>query len=182
MSFLSSAWTTNSIPHLNPPPRSGGGACLVIPGRRAATSPESITAIPRARSQRWSCMLSEYGFRVLGLRPSPGMTLSPPPRDHVALVEKPQPAALAQHRTRCVDIAVADFGEPVVLDLRHIDRRVPRREQRRGADRLGDFRRQRVHDVFEQRAIVGIGVEIELAAGGAELVLDRFEDVVAIVD
>ena len=47
---------------------------------------------------------------------------------------------------------------------------------------FGDFRRQRVHHVAEQRAVVGIGVEIEIAAGGPKLVLHRFEDLMAVVD
>ena len=68
-----------------------------------------------------------------------------------------------------IDIAAVgvDVGQAVVLDLCDIDRGIPRREQRRGADRRRHFRRQRVHVVAEQRALVGIGVEVEIAAGGA---------------
>ena len=60
-----------------------------------------------------------------------------PPRDHVGLVVEPQPAVLAQHLAGGIEIAaVGDhLGQPVVLDLRHVDRGVPGREQRRGADR-----------------------------------------------
>src|SRR4051794_29620058 len=48
----------------------------------------------------------------------------PSPRDHVGLVVEPQPAVLAQHLARRIEIAaVADHAaEPVVLDLRHVNR------------------------------------------------------------
>src|SRR5437660_89175 len=43
-----------------------------------------------------------------------------------------------------------------------------RREQGRGADRLADLARKRVHVVAKQRSGVGIGAEIEVAPGIAE--------------
>ena len=49
-------------------------------------------------------------------------------------------------------------------------------------DSCGDLARQRVHVVAEQRAVVGVGVEVEVAAGGPELVLHRLHDLVAVVD
>ena len=39
-----------------------------------------------------------------------------------------------------------------------------------------------MHVVAEQRAVVGIDVEVELAARRAELVLDRLHDLMAVVD
>src|SRR5207248_9284764 len=44
------------------------------------------------------------------------------------------------------------------------------------------FRRQCVHHVAEQRAVIRIGIEVEFAAAWAQLVLYRFEDLVPIVD
>ena len=60
-----------------------------------------------------------------------------PARDHVGFVEEPERAVLLQHLARGFEIAAVGGGlrDPVVLDLRHIDRGVPGREQRRGADR-----------------------------------------------
>src|SRR5262249_16360473 len=55
-------------------------------------------------------------------------------------------------------------------------------KQGRGADRIRQLRRQRMHVVAKQRAIVRIDVEIELASGGAEFLLDGFHDLVAVVD
>ena len=51
-------------------------------------------------------------------------------RDHIGFIVEPQPAMLAQHVAGGVEIAAVadDGGEPVVLDLGHIDRRVPRRK------------------------------------------------------
>jgi hypothetical protein len=77
--------------------------------------------------------------------------------------------------------AVADhFRQPVVLDLRHVDRSVPCREQRRRPDRSADLVRQRVHVVAEDRARVGRGVEIVVPRGRAKLVLDLAQDGVAV--
>ena len=76
-----------------------------------------------------------------------------PQRLHVGLVVEPQPAAFLQHRARGVDIAAVGggFGDAMVLDLGHIDRRVPGREQRRGADRAPEISDgRRVHLVAEQ--------------------------------
>ena len=46
----------------------------VIPGRREAASPESITAIVKGALKRVTCTVSEYGFRARGRWPRPGMT------------------------------------------------------------------------------------------------------------
>ena len=88
-----------------------------------------------------------------------------------------------QRLARRLDVTAVgiDVGQPVVLDLRHVDRRVPGGEQRRSADRRRDFRRQRVHVVAEQRTLVGIGVEIQIAAGIAQLLLHRLEQIMAAV-
>ena len=58
-----------------------------------------------------------------------------PARDHVRLVIEPERAVLAQHFAGGVQVAavVDRAGEPRVLDLRDVDRRVPGREQGRGA-------------------------------------------------
>src|SRR5262245_48147519 len=55
-----------------------------------------------------------------------------PARDHIGFVVEPKSAALVQHLAGGVEIAAVrhHVAEPVILDLRHIDRGVPGREQR----------------------------------------------------
>src|SRR4051795_12795206 len=62
-------------------------------------------------------------------------------RDHVGLVIEPQAAIFPDNAIGGFEIAAIanDFGEPDILDLRDIDRSVPGREQRRGADRPADL-------------------------------------------
>src|SRR6266704_1038400 len=87
-------------------------------------------------------------------------------RDHVGLVEEPQSPVAAQHVPRGFEVAPVahDFAQALILDLRDINRGVPRGEQGRGADRVADFLVQRVHLIAEYRSVVGVGVEIEVAA------------------
>ena len=63
----------------------------------------------------------------------------------------------AQHGLRGVEIpAVRDhFAETFVLDLVHVDRRIPGGEQHRRADAIADLGGQRVHLVAEDRLAVG---------------------------
>src|SRR5207237_10579161 len=65
----------------------------------------------------------------------------------IGLVQEPEGTVLLQHFARRVKILrLAEHpAQSLVLDLRDIDRRVPGREQRRGADARGDLGRQRVH-------------------------------------
>src|SRR6266705_6314188 len=94
-------------------------------------------------------------------------------RDHVGFVEEPQALVATQYLLRGLEIAAVshDLAQALVLDLRHVNGCVPRGEKRRGADRVADFLRERVHLVAEYRAVVGVGVEVEVAAvcpeGGA---------------
>src|SRR5216684_773667 len=113
-----------------------------------------------------------------------GLSLATPSRDDVGFIEEPQAAVPAQHVAGGVEIAavVDDGGQAMVFNLGDVDRRVPGGKQGRGADRIRQFRGQRVHVVAKQRTIVGIDVEIELASGRAELLLDRLHDLVAVVD
>jgi hypothetical protein len=48
---------------------------------------------------------------------------------------------LLQHLARRIKIAAVgyDLAQPVVLDLRNVDRGIPGREQRRGANRAGQL-------------------------------------------
>ena len=109
-----------------------------------------------------------------------------PARDHVGLVEEPQPAVLLQDLARWL----RDSGRRRRLPRPGGPRPAPHRSRhsrRRTASRCrsrirGDLARQRVHVVAEQRAVVGIGVEVEIAAGGSELLLHRLHDLMAIVD
>src|SRR6478736_4799064 len=69
-------------------------------------------------------------------------------RDDKGFVVEPQSAVLLQHLARRLDVArvALHVRQAVVLDLRHVDRRVPGGEQRGGADRGGggrNLRRQR---------------------------------------
>src|SRR5882757_3372406 len=83
-------------------------------------------------------------------------------RDHIGLVVEPEPTMLLQHAVGGFEIAaIADhLGQSVVLDLRHLDRGVPGREQGRGADRATDLVRQRVHAIAEDRTGIRGGIEI----------------------
>src|SRR3989442_3061489 len=80
----------------------------------------------------------------------------------IGLVQEPQGTVLLQHFARGVEIlrAAEHLGEPLVLDLRDVDRGVPGGEQGRGADARRDLGRQRVHVVAEDRPRVGVGVEV----------------------
>ena len=66
-----------------------------------------------------------------------------------------------------------------VVDLRDVDRRVPRREQRRGADARGNLGGQRVHVVAEDGARVRIGIEVVAPRVAAELGLGRAHQIMA---
>ena len=68
----------------------------------------------------------------------------------------------------------------MILDLRHIDGGVPGGEERRGADGAHDFAGQCVHVIAEHRASVRIGVEVEVAASGAQFDLHRFQEGMAV--
>src|SRR6202171_5334795 len=71
--------------------------------------------------------------------------------DNIGFIVEPQAAMLFQHAVGGLEVAaVADrFGQPPVLDLGDVDRRIPCREQRRGSDRAGDFIGQGVHVIAE---------------------------------
>src|ERR1700749_3809444 len=86
-----------------------------------------------------------------------------PARDYERLILEPQSPMGAQYIGGGFEIACAgDLGfQPGVLDLADIDCRIPRREQRRRPDRMGNLRRQRMHVVAEQRTVFGVGVEVE---------------------
>src|SRR5688572_25030481 len=82
--------------------------------------------------------------------------------DDIGLVEEPEAAMLLQDFSRSVEVArvAQDFREARVVDLRNVDRRVPGREQGRGADAGRDLGGQRVHFVAEQGPRIGVGVEV----------------------
>src|SRR2546423_4112755 len=80
----------------------------------------------------------------------------------IGLVQEPEAAVLLQDLARSVEVmALAEhFAQAMVVDLRHVDRGIPRREQGRSADAARDLARQRMHVVAEQRPGVGVGVEV----------------------
>src|SRR6266702_6441757 len=98
-------------------------------------------------------------------------------RDHVGLVEEPESLVAVKHVLRGFEVAPVahDFTQALILDLRHVYRGVPRGEQGRSADRVADFLGQRVHLIAEYRTVVGVGVEIEVAAVGTELSAGRLQ-------
>src|SRR5258705_6617750 len=103
-------------------------------------------------------------------------------RNHEGLVEEPQAGVALLDVTGRLEIRSVPhhFGEPRVLDLGYVDRGVPRGKQGRRTYRFADLLRQRVHLVSEDRAVVGIGVEIEIPAVGPELGARRFQQLMAI--
>src|SRR6266850_4615041 len=64
----------------------------------------------------------------------------------IGFVQEPEAAVLLQDFARGVEVlALAErLGKARIVDLRHVDRRVPRGEQRRGADAGGDLGGQRM--------------------------------------
>src|SRR5215813_10389659 len=90
-----------------------------------------------------TCAARTSAFMILAL------SLATPSRDDVGFVEEPQAAVPAQHVAGGVEIAaiVDDRGEAMVFNLGHVNRRVPGGKQGRGADRIRQFRGQRVHVV-----------------------------------
>src|SRR6185437_2369981 len=103
-------------------------------------------------------------------------------RDHIGFVPEPQTAVFLQYFLGRFKVAVvADhLLQPLVFDLRDINGRVPGCEQGRGADALADLARQSVHRIAEERARIGIGVEVEVAAGRAELGLHLAQQLVPV--
>src|SRR3954454_13780139 len=89
----------------------------------------------------------------------------------IGFIQDPEAAVLLQDLARGLEVAplAKHGGEPCIVDLRDIDRRVPRREQRRGADAVGNLGGQRMHVVTEQGPGVRVGVEIVAPRVLAEL-------------
>ena len=84
---------------------------------------------------------------------------------------------LVENIGRCVEIIAAcdNFVEPIIVDLADIDGCIPGGEQRRGADAVADFRRERMHVVAKYRALVGISIEVEIAVLAGQPFLEGFE-------
>src|SRR5215468_3464111 len=102
--------------------------------------------------------------------------------DDIRLVLEPETAVPLQHFARCVEIArvAHDRLEPLVLDLRDIDRGVPSSEQCGGPDRRADLRGQRMHVIAETRALIGVGVEVEAARLSTERLLGCLEELMPV--
>src|SRR5258707_2560128 len=66
--------------------------------------------------------------------------------DDKGLIQEPEAAVLLQDLARRVEVTRAShrLGEPQIVDLRDVDRGVPRGEERRGADRRGNLGGQRM--------------------------------------
>src|SRR5262249_40350975 len=121
---------------------SGEGWCSVSSSVAVAVVMACATAV--ARMSEAICGDAAGSPDIASLIRATGRTPPSPPssRDHVGPVVDPEPAVLAQHVARRVEIAPVGgrFRHPVVLDLRDVNGGVPGREQRRGADRhVGDL-------------------------------------------
>src|SRR5206468_12735422 len=100
---------------------------------------------------------------------------------HERLVVEPQPAVLAQHALRGLEIGSArdDRVQSLILDLIDVDGGVPRGKERRGADAIADLRRQRVHLVAKYRLIVRQSAQTVVAGGAGELAAQGRKELVA---
>src|SRR3954464_5693623 len=100
-----------------------------------------LTANVIASGAKQSSLLKRLDCFVADAPPNYEPLISSP-RDHIGFIVEPQPAVLAQHLAGRVEIAAVQHhvAEPVVLDLRNVDRGVPRRERRRRADGFGYLR------------------------------------------
>src|SRR5690348_14821515 len=158
--------------------------------RAVGSAPRKISTTV---SEIWSHTLSGWPSETDSLvkRKSPLLTVCTPEvgsrriplaRDHIGFVPEPETAVFLQHFAGRIKIGIRiDYlRQPLILDLGHIDGGVPRREESRRADRLADLARQRVHRITEQRASIGIGVEIEIATGAAEFGLGGAQQLMAI--
>src|SRR5215470_6636550 len=95
--------------------------------------------------------LASAGTMLIQSLSAPRASSVAPARDHKGFIVEPEPAVLLQHFARRIEIAAVghDLAQPVILDLRDVDRGIPGCEQRRGADRAGQLGWQRVHVVAE---------------------------------
>src|SRR5579871_2814143 len=102
------------------------------------------TEVPRGYRTRRGRLQSSY---------APASRRRTAARDHVSLVVEPQAAVLFQHPVGRFEIAsVANhFRQPDILDLRDIDRGIPRGEQRRGSDWPAHLVWKRMHVIAENR-------------------------------
>src|SRR5207248_10521402 len=98
----------------------------------------------------------------------------------IGLGQEPEAAVLAQHLARRVEVAgVAQyFAQAHVVDLRHVNGRVPRGKQGRGTNARRDLGGQRMHVVAEDRACVCVGVEVVTARVASELGFRRTQEIV----
>src|SRR6266702_1751412 len=87
-------------------------------------------------------------------------------RDHVGLVEEPEVLVTTKHLLRGLEISAVsdDLAQALILDLRHVNGGVRRGEKWRGAFRVADFLRERLHPVADYKPVVGEGVKVEAAA------------------
>src|SRR5437867_4910211 len=117
------------------------------------------------------------GVDPVCMRPSVALA-----RDHVGFVEEPQALVATQYLLRSLEISAVshDLAQTLVLDLRHVNSGVPRCEKRRRADRIADFLRERVHLVAENRTVVSVGIEIEVASVPPERSAGGLQERVAI--
>ena len=133
-------------------------------------------ALGRRRGARCGSSISQCSRRRCGHGRLHRAALA---RDHVGFIQEPQAAVLLQHFAGGIEIAARaqHLGQALVVDLGDVHGRVPGREQRRGADALGDLGGQRVHVVAEHGAAVGIGVEIVAPGIAAKLGTRRAQQI-----
>src|SRR5262245_592697 len=146
------------------------GASAPISSEPQATSSAAVPAISWVSAADWEATVSAGRGGI-----SPSLA-----RDDIGFVKEPKAAVGLQHLTRGVDVAPrAELGgEPLVVDLGHVDGGIPGREQGGGANAGGDLGRQRVHGIAKFGALVGVGVEIVVARVATKLAAHRAQDVV----
>src|SRR5579862_6698550 len=108
----------------------------------------------------------------------------PTTRNHVGLVPEPKPPVPLQHILRCVQVGAGldDLGKTLVVDLRHVDGRVPSREKRRCTDACANLGRQGVHAVAEERTLIGVIVKDVFLARRPKVGFGRFHQRFSIRD
>ena len=89
---------------------------------------------------------------------------------------------LLQNLLRRVEVCAGRYHgvEAFILDLIHVDCRVPGREKCRRADPVADFRRQRVHLIAEHCLVIRQGAQIELPGIPTEFAAECRQQLVAV--
>src|SRR6516225_1635577 len=135
---------------------------------------ESPTNPPPAISTGASSVMPSVPLRRRPSRPAPA--------DDEGLIVEPQTAVALQDGLGRLQVTtrVHHRIQSFVFDLVDVDCRVPRREQRGGADAIADLRGQGVHVVTEYRFVVRLRAEGKLARFPPQLGFQRRDQLMSI--